>query len=242
MACNLMKSTFDLAHCVGRLLLFAALVVPKSVGQAPESVSGAREVLRWPEEEQIAFVKTALERGLPEADGDRFSLLLVNRSGLVVPHIQTTVENELRRSPRSERLIDLASATITYAGDEESLRAVSKLIAIDEKRFESLVGRTLDSAVTWKNPFSVAYAGLQLDNDALSQRIVTWCETVLASDHMKRLWGSAMADKHGRVLTPLEWSNDPLASRLPKAVSDKLRDSVTRYATEASVNREEGKR
>lgn len=234
MASNLMKLTFDLARYAGRLLFFTALLVPNSLGQVPESGSDAREVLRWPDEQQIAFVTSALKRGLPEADGDRFSLLLVNRSGLVVPEIETTVESELRRSPRSERLIDLASVMIAYAGDEESLRAVSKLLAVDEKRFDGLVARTLDSALNWRNPFSIAYAGLELGDDAISQRISTWCETALSSDdRMKELWGSAMAEKHGRALMLSEWANDPLVSRMSKRSSDELRDSVTRFAAQA---------
>src|SRR5258708_4319716 len=93
--------------------------------QTPVPNEGAKSVLRLSEAEQRQFVDSILDRGFPENDGDRFSVLLVNRSALVVPILESRVEHELRRSPRSERFLELASAMIAYAGDDESLLAIS---------------------------------------------------------------------------------------------------------------------
>jgi hypothetical protein len=101
MVSNLMKPPFDLARSASHLpffVLFLTALVPNCFGQAPEIGSDAPNLLRWPEEQQLAFVASVLERGFPEGDGDKFSFLLVNRSGLVVPQLEMKIENELHRS------------------------------------------------------------------------------------------------------------------------------------------------
>jgi hypothetical protein len=87
--------------------------------QTPVPNEDAKSVLQLSELEQQQFVTSILDRDFPESDGDRFSLLLVNRSALVIPILESRIEQELKRSPRSERFVDLASSMIAYAGDEE---------------------------------------------------------------------------------------------------------------------------
>jgi hypothetical protein len=143
-----------------------------------ESVKG---ILQMSEAEQVAFAKSVLEQHFPEDEGDRFSLLLVNRSVLVVPLIESAIETELGSASRSEWFIDLASAMIAYAGDEHSVRAFSKLIRLDGSRFGPFIGRTLDNAGKWRNPFGVAYQALDLDDSTVAGYTTAWAETALTS-------------------------------------------------------------
>lgn len=206
--------------------------------QAPSPNKDAKSVLHLSEAEQRRFVNLVLDAGFPENEGDRFSLLLVNRSALVVPILESRLEQELMELPRSGRLVELASAMIAYAGDEQALRAISKLLVVDQTRFGSLVGRTLDNAGNWRNPFTVAYRGLEMGDEAVSSHIAAWAESALASNRMQRAWAEAMLDRYGKVPSESEWTIDPIASRLKDRVSPNLRQNVLRFATEAQNKRE----
>ena len=208
------------------------------VAQTAKDAETVKKILQVPEAEQVEFVRSVLEQHFPENDGDRFSLLLVNRSALVIPLIESKIETELSISARSEPFIELASAMIAYAGDEYSVLAVSKLIHIDEKRFGILIGRTLDNAVKWRNPFWVAYQALDLGDGTVTGYTTAWAESALASNRMQRAWAEAMLDKYGRVPDESVWDTDPIASRLKDRASPELRQSVVRFATEAQSKRE----
>jgi len=221
--------------------LMCAMMIPCMVqvafSQAPTREE-AKSVLRLSETEQRQFVNSVLDGGFPENQGDRFSLLLVNRSGLVIPILEARVEQELKQPSRSERLVELASAMIAYAGDEQSLRAVSKLTAIDESRFGRLVARTLDNAGNWQNPFTVVYRAFELGDDAVSRHTAAWADSALASDHMRRAWAEAMLDRYGKVPGDSEWATDLIATRLKDRASPELRQSIVRLAIEAQRRRE----
>lgn len=133
--------------------------------------------------------------------------------------------------------MDTASEMIAYAGDAQALRAIAKLVAVDESRFGPLVGRTLDNAGNWRNPFTVVYKGLELGDEGVARRVTAWVESALASNRMQRAWAEAMLDKYGKVPDETEWATDPIASRLEDRASPELRQSVGRFAAEALRNR-----
>src|SRR5580693_4238260 len=88
-----------------RYIAPAFWILQVGFSQTPVANEDAKSVLRLSEAEQRQFVDSTLDRGFPENDGDRFSVLLVNRSALVVPILESRVEQELKRSPRSERFV-----------------------------------------------------------------------------------------------------------------------------------------
>src|ERR1035441_3441230 len=165
------------AICVASLLQVC-------VAQTAKDAETVKNILQVSGAEQVEFVNSVLEQHFPENEGDRFSLLLVNRSALVVPLIESKIETELGSHSRSERFIELASAMIAYAGDEQSVRAISNLIRIDERRFGTFIGRTLDNAGKWRNPFGVAYQALDLGDSTVTGYTTTWAESALASNRM----------------------------------------------------------
>jgi hypothetical protein len=217
------------------LMVLLSVRIGSSQEPAPEA---AKNVLLFSEAEQRQFVNSVLDAGFPEKEGDKFSLLLVNRSALVLPLLESRVEQELKRPQHSERLIELACVMIAYAGDEESLRAIGKLIGLDEARFGPLVGRTFDNAGNWRNPFTVAYRGLELGNEAVARQTVVWVESALASDRMRRTWAEAMLDRYGRPPDDAEWVRDPIATRLKSGTSSELRQSTLRFAIQGQKKRE----
>jgi len=210
------------------LLIFLAGIV---AAQVPS----ARAVLEISEAEQAKFVVETMAAGFPADRADQMTMLIINRSALVLPLIEERIEAELGTPSPSKDFIATATDMIAYAGDDQSLRAISKLIAIDDDRFGSLVGRTLDNALDFRNPFVVAYRGYDLKDEAIARRVADWSGSRLSSERMQRLFGDALATKYNGVPNDSEWANDPIAAGLKNSQRQQLKESVMRFAQEAKA-------
>jgi hypothetical protein len=199
-------------------------------GQADEP---ARKILELTDAEQIQFIRTALEQGLPEGSADQMTMLVINRSSITLPLIEGKLEQALKEPSPPQRFIDTAAELIAYAGDEQALNSIVKLMSIDETRFIRLVGRALTHSANWRNPFTLAYQGLQMGDEAVARYATTWAEAALTSNRMQRTWAEAMIARYGKVPDESVWATDPIASRLKDRTPTELRQSVLRFAAEA---------
>lgn len=202
-----------------------------------QELTPARRILDLTEPEQVEFINRTINLAFPADRADQMTMLIINRSSLTVPLIEVAVEASLKSMTPTKAFVDTATEMIAYAGDEPALRAVSKLVSIDEKRFGSLVNRILDNAGNWRNPFSVAYKGLELGDDAVSRRIADWAESRLVSVRLQKAWAEAMLNRYGAVPGEREWAADPLAIRLKNGISAELRQKLTEFAREARQKR-----
>jgi hypothetical protein len=120
-----------------------------------------------------------------QVDGiEPLGVLIRTRGSLVLPMMERKIEEVLKSSSPldcftdktvdPQRFVDLAASNIAHAGDEYALKEVSKLIALDEKRFDLLVRNTLLAAENRRNPFAVAYRGFEIGDPAVDKRIVAW--------------------------------------------------------------------
>lgn len=215
--------------------------------------SPGRRLLQGPEAEQVAFVQLALDRGMPTDLGDKLALLELNRSSLVLPLFELKIEQVLK-SPRPQdcftdpavdpkRFVNVTAWTIANVGDDEALRQVTKLLHIDEKRFDSLVAATLTHSRNWHNPFTVAYHGFELHDRAVDLRIVTWIESQLSSpepstvDDAKRRWSEALVDKYGGAPTEAQWASDPIILGLKPSLAESLHNEMMRMAVDVLAKR-----
>ena len=213
------------------LALAVTLLVAGAHGQ------DATAVLNLSDNEIRKFVETTMDQGFPENRADQMTMLIINKSAVAVPVLETGIEEILNSPEPSLKAVDIASEMIAYAGNEQSLRAISKLSEIDAKRFGKLVGRTLDNAMNYRNPFTLAYRSFDIGDKTVSQSVVSWCDSALATDRMKRLWGEAMVDRYGRSPTQADWANDPLASRLKGGKNDQVRELIMHFAYDAEKKR-----
>lgn len=202
-----------------------------------ETIPPARTILDLGETEQVAFVIRTMDLGFPEDRADQMTMLIINRSVLVMPLLENRVVAELRSQSPSKHFIATATEMIAHAGDEQALRQISKLIAIDDKRFGSLVGRTLDNALSYQNPFIVGYRGLDMGAEALSRRIGAWAGSRLHTERMQLFWAEALLDRYGKVPADTEWLTDPLASRIEQSDSSALKQAILLLATAAQSRR-----
>lgn len=219
-----------------RLLNVAVLLV-SLVGLVSAQVPSARAILEVSEVEQTKFVNETMDAGFPDDRADQMTMLVINRSVLVLPLIERRVEVELSSPSPSKRLIETATEMIAYSGDDQALREVSKLVAIDDSRFGRLVGRTLDNALNFRNPFTVAYRGVEMQNEPTARKIGAWADSALSSQRMQHLWAKAMVERYGQAPGEGEWANDPLTSRLKSPRYEQLRESVLGLAREVGAKR-----
>jgi len=179
--------------------------------------------------------------------------LVLARSSLVLPMLEKKIEEVLRsqapldcftdKTVEPQKFIDQAALTIAYAGDEYALKEISKLIAVDGKRFGTLVRGALTAAQNRRNPFVVAYRGFEIGDPALNKKLVEWIEpqfdneTEFRQEQLKNWWAEAMLDKYGGVPNEVNWANDPIASRLTPARAESLHYEILRLAVEAFEKR-----
>jgi hypothetical protein len=206
-----------------RVALVIAIVF---VGLASAQTPAARAILDRPENEQVQFVNQTMAAGFPAERMGAMTMLILNRSALVLPLLERRVETELRSRTPSKEFIETATEMIAYAGDEQSLRAISRLMTIDEGRFGGQVGRTLDNASSFRNPFTVAYRGCALGDEAVARRVGAWSEGALGSVRMQRMFREAMAAEYGHAPGEAEWASDAIASQLGSALRQELKEGT----------------
>jgi len=212
--------------------------------------SPASRMLRASEAVQVTYFNQRLNEGLRvDKEVNAIDLLILSRSSLVLPMMERKIE-EVLKSPEPlecftdktvdpQTFVDIAAASIAWSGDEQALKEISKLVAIDERRFGVLVRNTLFAAQNRRNPFVVAYRGLEIGNPVVDKRILAWVEEELEAESkfafgdFKPWWGEAMVEKYGRVPLEIDWIDDPIASRIKRDLASSVHDDVFRFAAEA---------
>lgn len=199
------------------------------VQQATVSEPLARRILHEDEATQIALVHTYLDEGAPEELGDAISMLILNRSALILPIMESRAEEILKDQYSSrtahpnlvpDRVLNIVLAAIPAGGDAVALRMASRLMAIDEARFGHLVGDTLAAAYNLRNPITVAYDGLDLGDPRVGARLAEWVESAIKTPtgikaaQTKLWWSEALAKRYDGPPTDAQWATDPLVERL----------------------------
>jgi hypothetical protein len=211
-----------------------------------------RTVLALSDAEQVAFVNSYLNSGqsMPNVEGEALNSLAASRSALVLPIIERKIEEVLKSANPEEcftstgvdpqMAVSAMALAITYAGDEQSLKQISKLLKLDEKLFGGLIPGTLSHAINLPgNPFLLAYKGFDLGNPAVDSRIAEWAQGILAQPSfdmpgsIRVRWAEALVERYGAVPVEAEWINDPIVSRLTPALAQTLHGPMYRLATAA---------
>jgi hypothetical protein len=205
--------------------------------------------LKMSSAEAIGYTNTAFDHGMPTGLTEGLPVLARSQSAEVLPVLERRIEEVLKspnpldlftdKAAEPRRAIDLAASTIAYACDDNALKALAKLIAIDDQRFGWLVGQTLDCGAG-RSFFPVAYAAFSFDNTVLNRKMAEWIERQFADKHdlrqgeLKHWWAEAMADRYGNTPPEVQWITDPIATRLRPALAASLHDEV--LGLEAEIN------
>jgi hypothetical protein len=235
------RHSLCLAICTACLAQLVAVLVIHA--QEPPS----SRILKSTEAEQTAWLKSYLDHGMQPSDV--LSMLVLNKSSLALPLIEEKIEEVLHSpSPRecfSDQSVDpqafvgLAASMIAYAGDAQALREIGKLVKIDPNLFGRLVEDTLGHAESFRNPFAVAYQGLELSDPLLTQHIGAWVEAQLASrspialGRVKDMWAEAMVVRYSGVPTESQWMTDPIVTKLKTPTAGTIHNDMIRKSAEA---------
>lgn len=245
----------DINSTLRATILTLGVALSTSTGQSlPSQGPTIDRVSRWSDPEAVSFVNAVLSTRLPNSrEADALYTLTITRSTLVLPLFERKIQELLiSHSPRghdsgnsggSQEMIAFLKREIEEAGDSQALREASKLIKTDEGRFDDMVECILASAITKRNPFTVAYEGLEIGDPALNRRIVIWAEHALGQDSnpsdadMKHQWAKAFVERNSTLPIEEEWNHDPIASRLRPSLSGLLRQDVLKFAAEMRIKR-----
>ncbi len=216
-----------------RLVLLMPFCIVSLFAQWPS----AREILSRPDHELAQFLEETIELRFPKERSDHLTMLLLNRSNLSVPLILRRLETELNSQIPSEGFVNAAVEMISYAGNEDALAAVGRLMTINASEFGTYVGRTLDNALHHRNPFTVAYAGIEAGGNQVAERVGIWADSAIGSERMQRLWADALADRNSQTFGDAEWLRDPLVARLSRQ-PEGLRERMMSLTAEARQSRQ----
>lgn len=151
--------------------LFAVAVAARQSAPGQKNIVDRANAMS--ETETVAYVNSILDQGVPVGEqGSGLYALVVGRSPLVLPMLERKIEEVLKSPTPLDCFKNKATdpqvavlflwTTIAEAGNQQSLQEASKLLKIDEKRFDRLVYNTLAQAISLRNPFTVAYQGSRL--------------------------------------------------------------------------------
>jgi hypothetical protein len=232
------------SRIVKRYAPLALAVAILSFAQGAPQENTPERLSRMSDAEQVAMAKSLLDRGLP-SDGDQgagLGDLALGRSALILPLIEAKLEDALKASNPLDGFTDKTAnpeAIIMYlweiiaaAGDKQSLLEASKLLKLDEKRFDRMVLQTMYAAYNRRNAFTVAYRGFDLGDPAIDKRLIEWASEHLGNDVRKlsnpiydnvpgarHEWAEALVERYGAAPSQTQWMKDPIASRLKPELS-----------------------
>jgi hypothetical protein len=241
-------------------IALATIVGQHAAGQiAAEPDALSFQILKWSAADQTAWINTTLDKGVPTSLGDALGALMLAKSSLTLPLMEQKVEQVLQskfpsecftdKSVNPEKFIYLTAFSIAYAGNEEAMRQVAKLIKLDEKRFDDLVDRTLmgtenrGNPENKGNPYIVAYHALEIGEPLVEKRIYAWVQVRFSEKEatrvrdLRKFWAEAMVERYGGVPTQSQWATDPFVSRLNPAQEPALHDEMIRLAIDAVQKR-----
>jgi hypothetical protein len=200
------------------------------------------KILTLSDAEQVAFTNSYLDQGMPV--GEDFILLVLNRSSLVLPILEMKIEQVLKSpNPREcfsnkevdpQRVVAMAASAISSAADEQALKEASKLLKLDDKRFDWMVETTL-SHLASGNPFVLAYKGADMGDPALDKGIARWADSMFrrrsydSPGSLERRWADVMVDRYRGVPIQSEWASDPIVSRMSPAIVESMRRDMFRF-------------
>jgi hypothetical protein len=207
------------------------------------------------------MAKAIVEDGaMPGEQRTNLAVLARARSSLVLPILETKIEEVHRsenpascfrdKSVNPQQVVEGLLYTIANVGNEAALRQAVRLLRLDEKRFDKIVGLIMASAMAGDREFMVVYQGLDLSDAAVTKRLVRWADDALSEElplvgnsrydsvrGMRWKWAEVLVERYGAAPTPQQWDSDSLVSRLRPAIRDKLYYDVHRFAVDEAVRR-----
>jgi hypothetical protein len=242
---------------IKHLLICAAILAPTFAQQATNYTqqSLANRIGSMSEADQRAFLDYALGRGLQPPDlYSPASVLMLTKPSWALPVVERKIEEVLKspvphdcfadKTVDPERFISIASAGLVQGGTPEGLVEASKLLALDESRFDLLVATDLAGRIVRDtNPVQLAYFGYDMNSPAVTQRIAAWLEEQLgivrgtSRETMERWWAEAWVERYGDAPLDARWPDDPVKAHLSPKLAQLLKEGVAAAVADRVASR-----
>lgn len=214
----------------------------------------AARLLKQSEAEQKAYVNSAFDHGLPQATVNTVTTLIRERSATLAPMLGARVVEALKSPKPIDCFVDktvdptasimAAASAIAYAADENALKELSKILAVDDRRFGWLVGYALSDGGS-RNFFPVAYKGLEIGSAPLDVKLIAWIQKQVQDDsdaadsQLKTWWADALVERLGHAATATDWANDPIVTKIRPELAKAERDAVLQLSAQEAQRRTE---
>ncbi len=232
----------------------AILVVAAGAALAQPLNSELARLLKQSDAEQKAYVNSAFDHGLPQASVDSVTSLIRARSATLAPVLGDRIVEALKaknpldcfpdKTVEPNAAIMAAASAIAYAADANALKELSRILAVDDRRFGWLVGYALSDGGS-RNFFPVAYKGYEIGSAPLDAKMTTWIEKQLQEDYqtaepkLPAWWAGAIVERLGHAPGPADWANDPIVKKLKPETTQPIRADVLRLAAEEDKRKTE---
>ena len=205
--------------------IFTLFLVTSS-GLNAEELLGQR-ILKMPEGEQIAFVKSFIADDLRKPArvdsnerGSGLGTLMMNKGDTFIPLFVEAIQSELKTDEAlSNGIVYRAVGIITIPGSELALETVERLFRDDKVRFDRYIPVVLSSrGKDRRQDILKWYKALESKNADLRAAAVLTVQAVLAheiamEDNHQALT-EAMASRYGHLPEAADFGNDPLIAAI----------------------------
>lgn len=187
-----------------------------------------------------ALIQQIRVRDFSPEETDDIYLFALAKPEVTLPILERILADGLRSQSLAGHKVAQLRDFVAYAGNEESLRVLSRLHSeFDEPRLNGGVVSLLYYTESRRNPFLLAYSPDALSGWAIEE-VLTWVQQKAAHPEGIRDWAEALlARQDGIVDVSVALEEDPIASQvhdsgvlaaLRKEVERQRRDSLERHS------------
>jgi hypothetical protein len=208
-----------------------------------------RHVLAMSDDEQVAYVRTQIEKDTLYDHMEAVGALAHEYGPLILPVLVAEIERTLKSLKPSD-CPENHGGTLNYpylliiafekAGTVDALRYVPRLSEANTCQSLKLAAGILGAADERREAAEVLHRGLELGSPDIDRQMIGWLETRLAEpsfnipSDFRRRFATDMAKRYGGVPTMEQWARDPVASRLKPNAAGLLRSDIVSIKTEAA--------
>ena len=180
-------------------------------------------------DEQIAFLKLAVDRGMPADMTDRVGLIVLNRAEEVLPILIERIQRLMAVSTPSDRALTLIAGMVAYPGNERAMQGILQLCSLDSTRFAFLAARALDFAAGRQNRFDLAYYAIDHHCTAVTKEVQQWVSANVEKLSGGRELAEALRHRYAKLPNGVELEADSVfaevGERVRRRIIEQLRGS-----------------
>jgi hypothetical protein len=180
-------------------------------------------------DEQIAFLKLAVDRGMPADMTDRVGLIVLNRAEEALPILIERIQRLMAVSTPSDRALTLMAGMVAYPGNERAMQGILQLCSLDSTRFAFLAARALDFAAGRQNRFDLAYYAIDHHCTAVTKEVQEWVSANVEKLSGGRELAEALRHRYAKLPNGVELEADSVfaevGERVRRRIIEQLRGS-----------------